>query len=134
MPPGLGSPGDLAEYMLVDAERHVVPIGGLDPVTTVPLTDAGLTPYHAIKRSLRWLYAGSTTVVIGVGGLGHVAIQLLRAMTGTTVIALDVREESRVLALHSGAHHALPSDEGALSAIRELSGGAGATVVFDFVG
>ncbi|RNL85487.1 NAD(P)-dependent alcohol dehydrogenase [Halostreptopolyspora alba] len=134
LPPGLGSPGALAEYVLVDSERHVVPIGDLDPVTTVPLTDAGLTPYHAIKRAQPRLYAGSTTVVIGVGGLGHVAIQLLRAMSATTVVALDVREQSRELALQLGAHHALPSDEGAVSAIRELSGGAGASAVFDFVG
>ncbi|GAA3738225.1 propanol-preferring alcohol dehydrogenase [Spinactinospora alkalitolerans] len=133
-PPGLGRPGALAEYLLVDSERHVVPIGDLDPVRTVPLTDAGLTPYHAIKRSLPRLHAGGTAVVIGAGGLGHVGIQLLRAVSATTVVALDVREESRELALRSGAHHALPSDEGAVRTVRELTGGTGATAVFDFVG
>ncbi len=87
MPPGLGRPGALAEYLLVDSERHVVPIGDLDPVKTVPLTDAGLTPYHAIKRSMSKLEPGSVAVVIGAGGLGHVGIQLLRLMSAATVVA-----------------------------------------------
>ncbi|CAM5542342.1 L-threonine 3-dehydrogenase OS=Streptomyces glaucescens OX=1907 GN=tdh PE=3 SV=1 [Streptomyces glaucescens] len=79
-PPGLGAPGAMAEYLLVDDARHLVPLEGLDPVAAVRLTDAGLTPYHAVKRSLPKLLPGSTAVVIGAGGLGHVAIQLLRAL------------------------------------------------------
>ncbi|NEE50130.1 NAD(P)-dependent alcohol dehydrogenase, partial [Streptomyces sp. SID8455] len=94
----------MAEYMIVDDPRHLVPIGGLDPVKTVSLTDAGLTPYHAIKRSLPKLVPGATAVVIGTGGLGHVAIQLLRAMTAARVIALDVTEEKLDLARAVGAH------------------------------
>ncbi|WP_017537807.1 NAD(P)-dependent alcohol dehydrogenase [Nocardiopsis halophila] len=133
-PPGLGAPGALAEYVLIDDQRHLVPIGDLDPVRTVPLTDAGLTPYHAIKRAQHNLYPGATAVVIGVGGLGHVAVQLLRAMTGATVVALDVREESLKLAEQIGAHHALRSDTQAPGAVRDLTGGAGANAVFDFVG
>ncbi|MEY9215024.1 NAD(P)-dependent alcohol dehydrogenase [Thermobifida halotolerans] len=134
MPPGLGRPGALAEYLLVDSERHVVGIGDLDPVQTVPLTDAGLTPYHVVKRSLPKLYPGSVAVVIGAGGLGHVGIQLLRAVSAATVVALDIREESRELALRSGAHHALPSAPASVDTVRELTDGAGATAVFDFVG
>ena len=65
----------MAEYMVVPGPRHLVPLGGLDPVRNVPLTDAGLTPYHAIRPSLPKLVPGSTAVVIGVGGLGHLAIQ-----------------------------------------------------------
>ena len=65
--PGLGAPGCMAEYMLVPSPRHLVPLGDLDPVANVPLTDAGLTPYHAIKPSLSRLVPGSTAVVIGVG-------------------------------------------------------------------
>lgn len=60
MPPGLGAPGAMAEYMIVDDLRHLIPIGDLDPVKTVPLTDAGLTPYHATVRSLAKLVPGST--------------------------------------------------------------------------
>lgn len=133
-PPGLGSPGSMAEYMIVDSPRHLVPLGDLDPVQNVSLTDAGLTPYHAVKRALPKLGAGSTAVVIGAGGLGHVGIQLIRALSGATVIALDISEQKRALALEVGAHHALHSDAGAVERIRELTGGLGADAVFDFVG
>ncbi len=133
-PPGLGAPGAMAEYMIVDDPRHLIPLGELDPVRTVPLTDAGLTPYHAIKRSLPKLVPGSTAVVIGAGGLGHVGIQLLRAMTGARVIALDVSEEKLALAREVGAHETLISDDKAVERIRELTGGRGADAVFDFAG
>ncbi|MFD6491431.1 NAD(P)-dependent alcohol dehydrogenase [Streptomyces sp. NPDC060188] len=133
-PPGLGAPGAMAEYLLVDDSRHLVPTEGLDPVAAVPLTDAGLTPYHAIKRSLPKLTPGSTAVVIGAGGLGHVAIQLLRAMTSARVIALDVSEDKLALARAVGAHEAVLSDAGAAAKVRELTGGLGARAVFDFVG
>ncbi|GGY97421.1 NAD(P)-dependent alcohol dehydrogenase [Streptomyces poonensis] len=133
-PPGLGAPGSMAEYMLVDDARHLVPLDGLDPVAAVPLTDAGLTPYHAIKRALPRLVAGSTAVVIGTGGLGHVAIQLLRALTPARVVALDVSEDKLRLAREVGAHEAVLSDARAAGAVRELTGGVGAEAVFDFVG
>jgi len=133
-PPGLGAPGALAEHLLVDDDQHLVALGDLDPVASVSLTDAGLTPYHAITASRPWLPAGSTAVVIGVGGLGHVAVQILRAVTGATVVALDVAEDKLRLATEMGAHHVLPSDEQAAAAIRRLTGGVGAQAVFDVVG
>ncbi|MFC7881962.1 NAD(P)-dependent alcohol dehydrogenase, partial [Streptomyces sp. NPDC057376] len=133
-PPGLGRPGSMAEYLLVDDPRHLVPLDGLDPVAAVPLTDAGLTPYHAVKRSLPKLVPGSTAVVIGAGGLGHVAIQLLRALTSARVVALDVSEDKLRLAREVGAHETVLSDAKAADAVRELTGGLGAEAVFDFVG
>jgi len=133
-PPGLGAPGAIAEYLIVDDPRHLVPLGDLDPVASVPLTDAGLTPYHAIKRSLPKLVPGSSAVVIGSGGLGHVAVQLLRALTATRVIALDVSEEKLELARRVGAHETVLSDAGAADRVRALTGGRGAEAVFDFVG
>lgn len=133
-PPGLGAPGAMAEYLLVDDERHLVPIHGMDPVATVSLTDAGLTPYHAIKAELGALQPGSTAVVIGTGGLGHVAIQILKAVTAATIIAVDLSEQKLELAKAVGAHHTLHSDDRAAAAIRELTRGLGADVVFDFVG
>ncbi|MFE6461134.1 NAD(P)-dependent alcohol dehydrogenase [Streptomyces cinereoruber] len=133
-PPGLGAPGAIAEYMVVDSPRHLVPLGDLDPVRAAPLTDAGLTPYHAVKRSLPKLVPGSTAVVIGTGGLGHVAIQLLRAMTAARIVALDVTEEKLALARAVGAHETVLSDASAAAAVRELTGGRGAEVVLDFVG
>ncbi|MET7924094.1 NAD(P)-dependent alcohol dehydrogenase [Streptomyces sp. NPDC005349] len=133
-PPGLGAPGAMAEYMIVDSPRHLVPLGALDPVQAVPLTDAGLTPYHAIKRSLPKLVPGSTAVVIGTGGLGHVAIQLLRSLSPAWVIALDVNEEKLALAREVGAHEAILSDAESVAVVRELTDGKGAEAVFDFVG
>lgn len=133
-PPGLGAPGSMAEYMIVDDPRHLVPLGDLDPVENVSLTDAGLTPYHAIKTSLPKLGAGTYAVVIGTGGLGHVGIQILRALSGAQIIALDVTDEKLELAKHVGAHHTVISDEHAADAIREITGGLGVQAVFDFVG
>jgi propanol-preferring alcohol dehydrogenase len=133
-PPGLGSQGSMAEYMIVDDARHLVPLGDLDPVQNVSLTDAGLTPYHAIKNSLPKLGAGTVAVVIGTGGLGHVGIQILKAISGATVIALDVNDEKLKLATEVGADHVLISDASAAEKIRELTGGLGANAVFDFVG
>lgn len=133
-PPGLGAPGAMAEYLLVDDVRHLVPLGDLDPVTSAPLTDAGLTPYHAVKLSVPKLVAGTTAVVIGTGGLGHIGIQLLRAMTPARVVALDVAQEKLELARAVGAHETLLSDTKAADRIRELTDGQGATAVFDFVG
>ncbi|QJU54782.1 NAD(P)-dependent alcohol dehydrogenase [Herbiconiux sp. KACC 21604] len=133
-PPGLGAPGAMAEYLLVDDARHLVPLDGLDPVTCVSLTDAGLTPYHAIKSSLPRLGAGSTAVVLGVGGLGHVGIQILRAISGARIIALDLTEAKLALAREMGANDTVVSDEGAVAAVRALTAGRGADAVFDFVG
>ncbi|WP_018658337.1 NAD(P)-dependent alcohol dehydrogenase [Actinomadura flavalba] len=133
-PPGLGAPGAIAEYMLVDDARHLVPLGDLDPVAAVPLTDAGLTPYHAVKSALPVLVPGSTAVVIGTGGLGHVAIQILRELTPARVVALDVSEDKLALARTVGAHETVLSDEDAAKNILDLTGGVGAQGVFDFVG
>jgi alcohol dehydrogenase, propanol-preferring len=133
-PPGLGAPGAMAEYMVVDSARHLVPLGDLDPVKAVSLTDAGLTPYHAIKSALGALGPGSTAVVIGVGGLGHVAIQIVRALSSATVIALDLNEDKLTLAGEVGAHHTMLSNHDAIKAVRDLTLGEGANAVFDFVG
>lgn len=133
-PPGLGAPGAMAEYMIVDSPRHLVPLGDLDPVASVSLTDAALTPYHAIKTSLSKLGAGSTAVVIGAGGLGHMAIQILKAITGATVIALDISAEKRAFALEMGADYAFDSNPAAVASVKDLTYGVGANVVLDFVG
>ncbi len=124
----------MAEYMIVDTPRRLVPIGDLDPVRAASLTDAALTPYQAILSVLPKLRGGSTTVVIGVGGLGHVAVQLLRELTGTRIIAMDVTQEKLDLAKECGAHEVLPSGPEAAEAVKKLTGGRGAHVVFDFVG
>ena len=132
---GLGLDGGMADYLLVPHPRHLVALpDGLDPLTAAPLTDAGLTPYHSIRRSWPKLTPDATCVIIGVGGLGHVAVQIARATTAAQVIAVDVKPEALELALKVGAHHAVPSNDTAAEAIRELTGGLGADVVIDVVG
>jgi propanol-preferring alcohol dehydrogenase len=133
-PPGLGTPGAMAEYVIVDDPRHLVPLGDLDPIETVSLTDAGLTPYHAIVSAKEKLFPGGTAVVIGVGGLGHVGVQIIRAISQATVIAVDISEEKLELAKEVGAHHTVVSGPDAAARIRELTGGLGASAVFDFAG
>jgi propanol-preferring alcohol dehydrogenase len=125
----------MAEYMLVPSARFLVPLpDGLDPVHAAPLTDAGLTPYHAIRRSLPKLTADSHAVVIGVGGLGHMAVQILEAITGAFVIAVDTREEALKVAESDGADLTLVSGENTAEEIRQATGGRGADVVIDCVG
>jgi propanol-preferring alcohol dehydrogenase len=134
-PPGIGADGGMAPLMVVPHPRYLVPLGELDPVAAAPLTDAGLTPYAAIKRSLGVLGPGSTAVVIGVGGLGHLAVQLLRALTPATVIAVDVNEPALGVASAVGAQRTVLAGDGDPAAeIRGLTGGLGADAVFDFVG
>lgn len=133
-PPGLGAPGAMAEYLIVDDKRHLVPLGDLDPVEAVSLTDAGLTPYHAIVSARDHLVPGSTAVVIGVGGLGHVGIQIIRALSDARVIAVDVSQDKLDLAREVGAAETVLSGPETAARIRELTGGRGAEAVFDFAG
>lgn len=133
-PPGIAVDGAIADYLLVDHQRHLIPLGGLDPIQAVALTDAGLTSYHAVKRSVTRLGAGSVAVVIGAGGLGHLAIQIIRALGAAVIIAVDVAEDKLRLACDVGADHAVVGDSQAEQAIADLSQGRGADAVFDFVG
>ncbi|MFC5819501.1 NAD(P)-dependent alcohol dehydrogenase [Nonomuraea harbinensis] len=132
---GLGLDGGMADLLLVPDARLLVPLpDGLDPVAAAPLTDAALTPYHAVRRSWTKLPPGSTAVVIGVGGLGHMAVQILKATTAARVIAVDTREQARASALRHGADQAVAPGERAAAEIREATGGRGADVVVDCVG
>jgi propanol-preferring alcohol dehydrogenase len=125
----------MAELVVVPA-RQLIPIGDLDVAQAAPLTDAGLTPYHAIEVTRRGLGPSGTCVVIGVGGLGHMAVQILSATTAARIVAVDVREDALQLAREVGAHETIPSGQHAAAHIRTLVGSApgGADVVLDFVG
>jgi propanol-preferring alcohol dehydrogenase len=133
---GLGMDGGMAEYVLVPDARYLVPLpDGLDPVTAAPLTDAGLTPYHAINRSRHKLGPTSTVAIIGVGGLGHMAIQILKATTAAKVVAVDTRPEALQLAKQHGADVTVEAGDQAVAEIKGATpGGRGADLVLDFVG
>lgn len=132
---GLGLDGGMAEFLLVPAARQLVPLpDGLDPLHAAPLTDAGLTPYHAIRRSWPKLSPGTTAVVIGVGGLGHTAVEILKATTATRIIAVDTRKEALSVAEQAGADRLVQAGDRAGDEIRAATAGRGADVTLDFVG
>jgi propanol-preferring alcohol dehydrogenase len=130
---GFGLDGGLASHLVV-ARRDVVPIGSLDPMQAAPLTDAGATSYHAVRRVLPKLRPGSTAVVIGVGGLGGYAVQWLRLLSPARIVAVESREERLSVARDLGADDALPSGEGLSKRLREAVGDDGADAILDFVG
>ena len=138
--PGLGGgvagiDGGMAEYLLVPSTRLLIPLGTLDPREAAPLSDAAITSYHAVKRSLHLLGAGSTAVVIGAGGLGQMAIQILRALSSaTTVVAVDTAADKLATARRMGADEALLSGDEAVKRIKDMTRGQGAQVVLDIVG
>ena len=133
---GLGFDGGMAEYMLVPSARLLVPLGDLSPAKAAPLSDAALTPYHAIKRALPHLHAGSTVVVLGVGGLGHMAIQLLRVLAPVRIVAADVDDGKLRQAKSLGADDIVNNRNGAEAAeqILQITGPRGAGLVLDCVG
>lgn len=132
---GLGRDGGMAEYMLVPRARWLVPLPpSLDPRLAAPLADAGLTPYHAVKRALPRLPGGATAVVIGAGGLGQMGIQLLRVLSGARVVAVDTSEAKLATARELGADEAMRPGDDAARRIKDLTRGEGAEVVIDMVG
>lgn len=137
---GLGRDGGLAEFMLVPSERFLVRAQGLPAGELAPLTDSGLTAYHAVAANLDAVAGEGTALVVGVGGLGQYAIQILRSLTPATVLAVDPRRSARELALRQGADHVVedlmlvgPELEAALGAGSRLAEG-GIDLVLDFVG
>jgi propanol-preferring alcohol dehydrogenase len=130
---GVGFDGGLAEYVVVEA-RFAVPIGDYDPVLAAPLTDAGLTTYTAIKPALEKLVPGTTAVVVGIGGLGILAVQFLRTLCAARVVAIDNDEKRLALASEHGADDTIISDASAAEQIRSITSGAGANFVLDCVG
>ncbi|WP_134323776.1 alcohol dehydrogenase catalytic domain-containing protein [Cumulibacter soli] len=128
--PGLGPDGGMAEYIKAKA-RFLEPLDGLDAVTAAPLADAGLTPMHAINGAWHRLTSGSTAVIIGLGGLGHMGLQILRATSDVRIVAVDVDQQKLDLA-HGADERVLSAD--AAEEVLELTGGYGADAVFDFVG
>ncbi|MFC0315571.1 alcohol dehydrogenase catalytic domain-containing protein [Gordonia phosphorivorans] len=131
--PGLGPDGGMAEYVAVPA-RAVVDIGDLDFTQAAPIADAGLTSMHAISGVADHLYPGATAVVVGVGGLGHVAVQILAATSPVRIVAVDVGAEQLALASACGADVVLESGPDTAAQILALTDGRGAEVVLDFVG
>ena len=132
--PGVdGTDGGMANYLLTDARSVVKLDPSLQPADVAALADAGLTAYHAVKKALPLLYPGTTALIIGAGGLGHIGVQALKAMSAATVIVLDRNQAALDLVRGYGPDHTVLADDGAAQKIFDLTDGQGAEVVFDFV-
>ncbi len=131
--PGLSHDGGMAEYLLTSARACVKLDPHTRPADVAALADAGITAFHAVRKAIPLLYPGTTAVVIGAGGLGHIGVQCLAALTATTIVVADRNPDALKLASQIGAHHTVVADGGQVEAVRELTGGRGADVVFDFV-
>lgn len=133
--PGITQNGGFAEYLRT-GERAVIKLPeGLEPRAIAPYADAGITAYRAAKRAAKHLYPGTRTAIIGVGGLGHIAVQVLRELCATEIIAVDRNPAALELASGWGAHYLVNGSNGdAVEQVRELTDGQGVEAVIDFVG
>lgn len=132
--PGISVDGGFAELMRTTA-RSVVKLGaGVEPSDVAALADAGLTAYHAVRKAAPILHPGAFAVVVGAGGLGHIGIQCLRALTPAEIVVLDPSEQALALARELGADHAVRVDGTHVAQVLELTDGRGAEAVIDFVG
>jgi len=131
--PGLDSDGGMAEYLLTSARACVKLDASTKPEDVAALADAGITAYHAVRKALPLLYPGTTCAVIGAGGLGHIGIQCLAALSATKIVVVDRNPDALELAGQLGAQHTVLADAGQVDAVKDLTNGEGADVVLDFV-
>ncbi|HSJ21147.1 MAG TPA: NAD(P)-dependent alcohol dehydrogenase [Nocardioidaceae bacterium] len=132
--PGIDTDGGMAELIKTSARSVVELPAGVEPADVAALADAGLTAYHAVKKAVPMLHPGSTCVVMGAGGLGHIGIQCLRAMSATRIVVLDRNEEALTLTREWGADETVVVDGAHVDRVLDLTDGHGAEVVLDFVG
>jgi NAD+-dependent secondary alcohol dehydrogenase Adh1 len=132
--PGINRDGGFADFLLTSARSVIKLDPSLAPKDIAALADAGLTAIHAVKKALPVLGPGTRAVVIGAGGLGHIAIQCLAAMTPAEIIVVDPSESALELARDVGADHTVRVDGSHVEIIRELTEGLGAEAILDFVG
>jgi NAD+-dependent secondary alcohol dehydrogenase Adh1 len=132
--PGIDTNGGYAELLRTGESSLIKLPQTLAPKDVAPHADAGLTAYHVAKKASRHLLPGQHVIVIGVGGLGHIGIQVLKALCSADIIALDRSDIALTLAKECGAHHIVKGDENQIEAVRKLTDGKGAEAVIDFVG
>lgn len=132
--PGIDTNGGMAQLLRTSARSVVKLDPGTEPADVAALADAGLTAYHAVKKAAPLLHPGSSCVVLGAGGLGHIGVQCLRALTSTSVIVLDANPAALELARGWGADDTVLVDGSHVETVLDLTDGRGAEVVLDFVG
>ena len=132
--PGIDSHGGYAEYLLTSARSCVRIDDSLEPAGVAALADAGLTAYHAAAKAAARLRAGDRCVLIGAGGLGHIGIQVMKAISPAELIVVDRNPDALKLAQTIGADTGIVADGSQVEQVLEATGGNGAEVVIDFVG
>ena len=132
--PGIDTDGGYAEYLLTTARSVVRIDDSLEPADVAALADAGLTAYHAAAKAARALRPGNVCVIIGAGGLGHIGIQVLKAISAATLVVVDSNPAAVRLAVEIGADQGIVADGTQVAQVLELTGGKGAEAVVDFVG
>ena len=131
--PGLSNnDGGMAEYLRTTARACVKLDPSTNPADVAALADAGITAYHAVRKAVPLLPPGTTAVVQGAGGLGHIGIQCLAALTAARIVVVDRNPAALELARQIGADDTVVADGDHVQAVSELTGG-GAQVVLDFV-
>jgi NAD+-dependent secondary alcohol dehydrogenase Adh1 len=132
--PGINTDGGYAEYLKTSARSVVKLDDSLEPAGVAALADAGLTAYHAAAKAARRLTPRDRCVVIGAGGLGHIGIQVLKALSPAELIVVDRNADAVKLAISIGADHGIVAEGKQVEEVLDLTGGFGAEVVVDFVG
>ncbi len=132
--PGISVDGGMANYLKTNARAVVKLNPSLAPKDIAALADAGLTAYHAVKKASALLYPGTKAVVIGAGGLGHIGIQCLKALTPAEIIVVDRSREALELTRSWGAQHTVLNDGSQVAKVKDITNGQGAEVIIDFVG
>ncbi|KAK5083147.1 hypothetical protein LTR05_007030 [Lithohypha guttulata] len=133
--PGINVDGGYAEYLKTGARSVIKLDPSLEPSDVAALADAGLTAYHAVAKAARKLRPGNFCVIIGAGGLGHIGIQVMKAISGATLVVIDRNEAALKLAKDLGADHVvLGKEDGSfVKEVMDLTGGKGAEAIIDFV-
>ena len=132
--PGINTDGGYAELLRTNARAVVKLDASLPPASVAALADAGLTAYHAARKAAKVLRPGDIAVLIGAGGLGHIGIQALKALSPARLVVIDRNKEALALAKELGAEHTVLADGGQVDAVLDLTHGEGAEAVIDFVG
>jgi alcohol dehydrogenase, propanol-preferring len=131
--PGVSVDGGLADLISVPASA-LVPADGIDPALAAILADAAIVPYHSIDETKHLLGPGSTAVIIGIGGLGQFAVQLLNELTSASIIALDINDASLEKVRDRVSHTFRSDSPTVVDDVLGHTGGYGADVVIDLVG
>lgn len=130
---GVNRDGGYADYVLVPHPRYLVEIGDLDPVAAAPLVCSGLTTYSALKK-FGPLLQHQLLAIIGAGGLGLIALGLLRQLGGKGAVVVELDPRKREAAMAAGAVATVdPKAPDAAAQLRKALGGS-VLGVLDLVG